>query len=302
MAKKLSDQMVKRMKTIGIKAKNEEEARKKLLEFLEKQGIEGMEEEDTDSLIEMAESFGDDEEVMDEAEKEAEELADEAEEEEEDEESEEEDENESEDDEVEEEVDDEEEKEIKKSAAKKENTKKVAAKKADVKKVAAKKTGRTRGVKLDPKNNKEDRKYFSVFHKLFPVDDYNYVWMSTNGVNIKNKGNNCNRSLILVESCTLKEIDGKEVVKCNMYFSILNHREEVLNNKDIEFENCWNGTPMIKGLTFEEVIETVEEVYDDITGLVNKVDKRLGENRKKMEDSLKKSTKKEIKSNKKSGK
>ena len=59
MVKKLSDQMVKRLKTVGIKAKNEDDAREQLLDFLNKQGIEGMEEEDTDSLIEMAESFGD---------------------------------------------------------------------------------------------------------------------------------------------------------------------------------------------------------------------------------------------------
>lgn len=291
MAKKLSDQLVKRMKTIGIKGvKTEDEARKKLLAFLEKQGIEGMEEEDTDSLIEMAESFGDEDEVMNEAEQEAEDLAEEAEDEEE--ESEEPAEDEEEEEEEEESEEDEEPEEepapkSKKTAAKKEVKK-------EEKKPAAKKR-KSSSVKLNPKKNEEDRKYFKVFSKLFPESDYNYAWLSTNGVNIKNKGKNSNRSLVLIENCTLRERDGKEVITCNLYFSILNHKEDVLKEKDIDFENCWNGSPMIKNLTFDETLETIEEVYDHIIGLVNKVDKKLGENRKKMEESLEKTTKKEVK-------
>lgn len=278
MAKKLSDQLVKRMKTIGIKGvKTEDEARKKLLDFLEKQGIEGMEEEDTDSLIEMAESFGDEDEVMNEAEQESEDLAEEAEE----------------DEEEEEEESEEDEEPEEEPAPKSKKTAKKEVKKEE-KKPAAKKR-KSSSVKLNPQKNEEDRKYFKFFHKLFPESDYNYAWLSTNGVNIKNKGKNSNRSLVLIENCTLRERDGKEVITCNLYFSILNHREEILKEKDIDFENCWNGSPMIKNLTFDETLETIEEVYDHIIGLVNKVDKKLGENRKKMEESLEKTTKKEVK-------
>ena len=301
MAKKLSDQLVKRMKTIGIKGvKTEDEARKKLLSFLEKQGIEGMEEEDTDSLIEMAESFGDEDEVMNEAEQEAEDLAEEAEEDEEEdeeEESEEEAEEPAEDDDEEEEESDESEEDEEPEEEPAPKSKKATTKKEvkkEEKKPAAKKR-KSSSVKLNPKKNEEDRKYFKVFGKLFPESDYNYAWVSTNGVNIKNKGKNSNRSLVLIENCTLREKDGKEVVTCNLYFSILNHKEDVLKEKDIDFENCWNDTPMIKNLTFDEVVETIEEVYEHITGLVNKVDKKLGENRKKMEESLEKNTKKEVK-------
>lgn len=276
MAKKLSDQMVKRMKTIGISAKTEEEARKKLLAFLEKQGIEGMEEEDTDSLIEMAESFGDEDEVVNEAEREAEDLADEAD-----------DEEEGEAEEAEEEPEEAEEKPKKTS-----KKAKVEVEKAE-KKPAAKKQNSTRGVKINPKVNAEDRKMFKVFHELFPTDKYNYCWVSNCGVNIKNKGTNSNRSLVLLENFTSKEVGGKDVTTCNLYFSILNNRENVLNDKGIEFEHCWNGTPFIKNLTVDEAIETIKEVYEDITGLVYKADKKLGENRKKMEESLKKSEKKE---------
>lgn len=293
MAKKLSDQLVKRMKTIGIKGvKTEDEARKKLLSFLEKQGIEGMEEEDTDSLIEMAESFGDEDEVMNEAEQEAEDLAEEAEEEEEEEDEEEESEEPTDDDDEEEEESDESEEDEEPAPKSKKATNKEVKK--EEKKPAAKKR-KSSSVKLNPKKNEEDRKYFKVFSKLFPESDYNYAWLSTNGVNIKNKGKNSNRSLVLIENCTLRERDGKEVITCNLYFSILNHREEILKEKDIDFENCWNGSPIIKNLTFDETLETIEEVYDHIIGLVNKVDKKLGENRKKMEESLEKTTKKEVK-------
>ena len=297
MAKKLSDQLVKRMKTIGIKGvKTEDEARKKLLSFLEKQGIEGMEEEDTDSLIEMAESFGDEDEVMNEAEQEAEDLAEEAEEEEEEEDEEEESEEPTDDDDEEEEESDESEEDEEPEEEPAPKSKKATKKevKKEEKKPAAKKR-KSSSVKLNPKKNEEDRKYFKVFSKLFPESDYNYAWLSTNGVNIKNKGKNSNRSLVLIENCTLRERDGKEVITCNLYFSILNHREEILKEKDIDFENCWNGSPMIKNLTFDETLETIEEVYDHIIGLVNKVDKKLGENRKKMEESLEKITKKETK-------
>lgn len=287
MAKKLSDQMVKRMKTVGISAKTEEEARKKLLAFLEKQGIEGMEEEDTESLVEMAESFGDDDEVVSEAEREAEDLADEAEEDEEEAE-EPSDDSEEEDEETEEAEEPEEEEKPKKTA------KKAGAEvKKEEKKPAAKKQNSTRGVKINPKLNSEDRKVFKVFNKLFPTDQYDYCWVSNCGVNIKNKGTNSNRSLVLLENFTSKEVNGKDVITCNLYFSILNNKEDVLNDKGIEFENCWNGTPLIKNLTVDEAIETIKEVYDYITGLAGKADKKLGENRKKMEESLKKSEKKE---------
>ena len=292
MAKKLSDQMVKRMKTVGISAKTEEEARKKLLAFLEKQGIEGMEEEDTDSLIEMAESFGDEDEVVNEAEQEAEDLADEAEDEEEDED--EEASEETADDDSDEEDDDEEPEEEEEKPKKTATAKKTKAevKKAE-KKPAAKKQNSTRGVKINPKVNAEDRKVFKVFHELFPTDKYNYCWVSNCGVNIKNKGTNANRSLVLLENFISKEVGGKDVITCNLYFSILNNKEDILNDKGIEFENCWNGTPFIKNITVEDAIETIKDVYEAITGLVSKADKKLGENRKKMEESLKKSEKKE---------
>ena len=79
MAKKISDAIAKQLKKLGIKnVKTEDDAREKLLAILEKNGIEGMEDEDTESLIDMAESFiEDDDEDTDDAEAEDPDLTDE---------------------------------------------------------------------------------------------------------------------------------------------------------------------------------------------------------------------------------
>ena len=328
MAKKVSDAIAKQLKKLGIKnVKTEDEAREKLLAILEKNGIEGMEDEDTESLIDMAESFiedddegtdaadaeetdSDDESEDDETEDEDEELADEAEE------DEDEDEkpakksakkqdkkpakkaakksdDEDEDDDAEEDDEDEDEKPAKKSAKKQE------AKKAD-KKPAAKKQSSSRGVKLFPQKNEDDRSYFKPLHKVFSPKEFDYAWVSTSGVNIRNNGGNSKRSLVLIENCTIKQKDGKDVVFCNLYFPILNGHTECLDEAGIDYKPCWNGAPMIKEIPMEEAIEIIEEVFDELVKLAGKIDKRLGDNRKKMEASLKKNEKKAAKPSKKS--
>ena len=318
MAKKISDQLAKQLKKLGIKnVKTEDEAREKLLAILEKNGIEGMEDEDTESLIDMAESFIEDdddedtetaeaedtEDDADDDEDEDEELADEAEE--------------------DEDEDDEDEKPAKKSAkkadkkpaksAKKskdedededdedddedEKPAKKSAKKDDkkAKKPAAKKQSSSRGVKLYPQKQEADRSYFKPLHKIFPPKEFDYAWVSTSGVNIRNNGGNSKRSLALIENCTVKQKDGKEVVTCNLYFPILNGKTECLDEAGIDYKPCWNGAPMIKEITLEEAVEIIEEVLDELVKLAGKIDKRLGDNRKKMEASLKKNEKKATK-------
>ena len=59
MATKMNAETAKRVKALGINAKDEESARTALLKILEDNGIEGMEEEETMTLIEIAESFYD---------------------------------------------------------------------------------------------------------------------------------------------------------------------------------------------------------------------------------------------------
>lgn len=83
MATKLTANVAKRVKSLGIKGTTDEEVRPKLLEILEENGIEQMDDEDITTLVEIAESFVDAEEVGDDEEAENDALAEEVEEEEE---------------------------------------------------------------------------------------------------------------------------------------------------------------------------------------------------------------------------
>lgn len=351
MATKMNAATAKRVKALKINAKNEEEAREKLLEILVENGIEGMEEEETDTLLDIAESFveddnsGDDEEQTEEEEND--ELAEEVEEEEEeekpkksakkaskkveepeeeeeedDEETEEEEEDEDEGDEFAEmdrtalkayikdnelditvkksmtdddirdliraEVGEEEEEDEKpepKSKASTKTAKKAAPKKEDKKaeKKETKPAAGKRGTKLDPKNNEDDRKAFAPLKKLFPESEYAYAWVASAGVTIKHKGKNSQRSMVLIENCS-KQADGS--IKCNLYLLTFTKQTEILDKAGIDYEPCWSGAPLIKGITLDEAIEIITDLMEHITAAVQKIDKKLGENRKKMEENL----------------
>ena len=344
MATKMNAETAKRVKALGINAKDEETAREKLLGILNDNGIEGMEDEDTATLIEIAESFVEDgasaAEVPDETESEdaeAEALADEADAEDEAEsEADAEDEAESEDEEDSETEDEDKLASMDRTALKayiKENglevkvkkswsdddirdairtaeadeeaeeeshaeeapapkaapaPKKAAEKKATTKKASKdegeKKIGK-RGLKLDPKNNEDDRKVFECLHELFPEDEYSYAWVASAGVTIKHIGKNSQRAILLIENCS-KQADGS--VKCNLYLPTFTKQTDVLDEAGVEYEKCWSGAPFIKGTTMAESIEIIKSLMTYITATVQKIDKRLGENRAKMEESLNK--------------
>lgn len=291
MAKKIDAETTARLAALGIKkVKTEDEAREKLLKLLEENDIDGMEDEPIDSLFDMVESMllgdgdtpdSDEEEEDDrsEDEREADELAEEVEDDDDEEE-------EGDDDEEDEVDDDEEEKPEKKVPAKKEVKKET---KKEDKKPATKKIGK-RGLKLDPKKNEDDRKAFKFLEKFFPKDKYEYCWIVMNGVTIKYKGSNSNRAVLSLETCSKKE-DG--TITCNAYFLTFTKSLNTFDEAGIEYSVCWNGSPCMKGVSFDELSEVLETLQPEIVKFVEKVDKRLGENRKKMEDSLKKTTKKD---------
>lgn len=324
MATKMNAETAKRVKALGINAKSEEAAREELLKILVDNGIEGMEEEDTATLIEIAESFVEEgSSVSDDDNEEPEEttedddaaaLAEEVEAE-----DSEEDtdgdiltgmdrtalkayikenslavkvkkswsdddirdairtaeasikDNETEDEEPE-----------KEDAPAPKKVEKKAVKKAESK--DEKKIGK-RGLKLDPKNNEDDRAEFEVLKELFPEDSHAYCWVASAGVTVKYKGKNTQRTMILVENCS-KQADGS--VKCNLYLPTFTKQTEVLDEAGLEYEKCWSGAPFIKGTTLAESIEIIKSLMPHITATVQKIDKRLGENRAKMEDSLNK--------------
>lgn len=359
MATKMNAATAKRVKALGINVKTEEEAREKLLAILDENGIEEMEGEDTDTLLDIAETFvddkgGDDDDSQTE-EEENDELAEEVEEEEEDEkpkkpakkaskkveepEEEEEDEDEEETEEEEEDEDEgdqfdemdrsalkayikenelditvkksmsdddireairaevgEEEEEDEKPAPKAKASTKTAEKpapKKEEKKAPAKsdkkadkkeaKPAGKRGTKLDPKNNEDDRKAFAPLKKLFPESEYAYAWVASAGVTIKHKGKNSQRSMVLIENCS-KHADGS--IKCNLYLLTFTKQTDILDKAGIDYEPCWSGAPLIKGITLDEAIEIITDLMEHIMATVQKIDKKLGENRKKMEESL----------------
>ena len=324
---KMNAEIAKRVKALGINAKTEDDAREKLLGILNENGIEGMEEEDTDTLIEIAESFveegsnsdTDDTDSTDESETSDEDaLADEVE---------------VEDAEEEDAVEDAEEDalasmdrtalkayikdngldiKVKKSwsdddireqirnaecpvaeaeaeveeESEEESAPEPAPKKAEKKeKKATEKKISKRGQKLDPKNNEEDRKAFEALHELFPEEEYLYAWVASAGVTIKHKGKNSQRAMVLIENCS-KQAD--ESIKCNLYLPTFSKQTDVLDEAGIEYEICWSGAPFMKGITMDSAVEIIKTLMPNITATVQKIDKRLGDNRAKMEESLSK--------------
>ena len=319
MAKKMDAEMAKRLKALNINAKTEDAAREKLLAILEENGIEGMEDEDTDTLIDIAESFVEPEsksESKSSDDDDAEDLASEADDEEEDEEDEPDDEPDDEEEEpapkkkvaaknvksakpakkVEpepEEDDDDDEEEESKPAPK--TAKKPAAKpvkKADKKADSSKKeTPAKRSTRLDPKNNPADRKVFDVFKKLFPEDQYEYAWI-VSGLTIKHKGVNSNRGVISVDNLSL-QADGTYVG--NLYFLNMGKHTDVLDAADVDYVICWSGAPLAKRITLDDMLEILENIHDDMVANLTKMDKKLGENRQKMEKELEKKNKENAK-------
>ena len=114
-----------------------------------------------------------------------------------------------------------------------------------------------------------------------------YAWIAA-GLTIKYKGKNSNRSIIGFENCFVKGEGKKAVMTCNVYLLLFNGKDEILEKAEIEFEKCWSGAPMLKSVESSELIEIIETLLPDMERMVKTVDKKLGDNRKKMEDNLKK--------------
>ena len=318
----LTKEQVKRLNALNVSTKSDDAARKGIIDLLAQNDVDGMDDEDMDTLLDLAESLipdagaaapaaddADAKELAQEAEEEAGEAEEETEEEEETAEG--------------DEFDDmdrtalkkyikenglevkvfkgdsdddirakiraaltapaaEEEKEPEAPATKAAPAKKATAKPAAKK--AEKAPTAKRGVKLDPQNNPDDLKVLvDAMSGIFPEDEFKYDAVKSAGVTIKHKGQNSNRALVLIENCS-RQADGS--IKCNLYFLTLTKNLEVLDNADIAYEKCWSGAPFIKGTTLAESVEMVSAVKDSLTAQVKKIDKRLGENRAKMEEGL----------------
>ena len=296
MAKKLSADLAANLNKLGIKAKTEEEAHEKLIAILEKNGIEGMEDESLTALIDMADAFLNDSEEEEEVEETEDDEVDDTEEEEDDETDSEE--VEADDDEAmdeladEVEADDAEAEEAKKEEKKEEKKAKKAEKpeKKSEKKTTEKKQRKSKnGVKLNPKTNVEDREALATLREIFPEKDYEFNWIE-GGVTIKHIGKNSKRAVLSVYDLARKD-DGTVIF--TLLFNTMTKEVEKLEELGLEYSvSNWTKQPFIKNVTPEYAKEVIGMLLETILGFVGKLDKRLGENRKKMEENLKKNEKK----------
>lgn len=272
MATKISKVNAERLKKLGITAKTEEEAKKILIERLERAGIPGMDEETIDNLIDIVGSFAELESDSEEdaapaeptpAEQQADELAKEAAEEEE----------------------AKPEPKAKKPAAKKE----AKPKKAKAVKKPSKRD--EKGIRLKPQTNPEHldllRKELS---KFFPEKEFQYVAVSQ-GISIKFGGANSHPVAIMFENVYSK--DG-QFATTNVVLNTFRSQasQDKLAEDGLDFVMTWNNLPWLKGIAWNDAMEVVKTYLDDIKSAVSTADTRLGKNREKMEADLKATGKK----------
>lgn len=314
MSTKISKVNAERLSKMGISVKTEEEAKKQLLERLEKAGIPGMEDESIDNLIDIVSSFAelDDENVETEdtkspAEEEADDLAEEAAEEEAEKEAEEaEEEAEAGDQEAEEATAEEEveapekdNKTVKADTKKKaEKAAKKTAKKSDSKKdkkadkkEADKKRKSERGDRLIPQKNPDDLDLLrKTLGELFPEPEFSYVAVSQ-GISIKYNGANSHPVAIMFENVYAKE--GK-LATTNVVLNTFRSQaqQDKLAEDGVDFVMTWNSLPWLKNIPWEDAMEIVKAHVDEIKTAVSGTDSRLGKNREKMEADLKQGGKK----------
>jgi hypothetical protein len=261
MATKISKVNAERLKKLGITAKTEEEAKKILIERLERAGIPGMDEETIDNLIDIVGSFAelesDSEEDVAPAEPEAEPEPEES----------------------------KPEPKAKKPAAKKE----AKPKKAKAVKKPSKRD--EKGIRLKPQTNPEHldllRKELS---KFFPEKEFQYVAVSQ-GISIKFGGANSHPVAIMFENVYSK--DG-QFATTNVVLNTFRSQasQDKLAEDGLDFVMTWNNLPWLKGIAWNDAMEVVKTYLDDIKSAVSTADTRLGKNREKMEADLKATGKK----------
>lgn len=291
MATKISKVNAERLKKLGITAKTEEEAKKILIERLERAGIPGMDEETIDNLIDIVGSFAELESDSEEdatpaeptpAEQQADELAKEA----------------AEEEEAAQEAEDaapaEPEAEPEESKPEPKAKKPAAKKEAKPKKAKAVKKPSKRdekGIRLKPQTNPEHldllRKELS---KFFPEKEFQYVAVSQ-GISIKFGGANSHPVAIMFENVYSK--DG-QFATTNVVLNTFRSQasQDKLAEDGLDFVMTWNNLPWLKGIAWNDAMEVVKTYLDDIKSAVSTADTRLGKNREKMEADLKATGKK----------
>ncbi len=311
---KLSKEQVKELAGVGIKGVNTvEEARKKMIEFLNENDIEDVDDDSYEDLFEMVDAmYEDSEQANDDL---ADEVEDEdSEDEDEDSDDEDEEEDEEEDDEDEDEDEEDEEPAPKKKSSSKKNVE-VEKKNDKVQKSADKKakkeTTKKEKAKAEPKVSKrlnplqseEDAKKFDALKKALGKD-FEYNFIANGGVSVKFLGKNNKKVFMSFDSPKVTK-DGEIIGR--VYMSSVRD-ENVLRDlfgEDFEIKKSWSGNMLVMGISLDELVECIKENkdgFDEVVANLSKKDEKLGKNREKMEKDLKSSNAKKaekVKSSKK---
>jgi Zn-dependent M32 family carboxypeptidase len=80
-------------------------------------------------------------------------------------------------------------------------------------------------------------------------------------------------------------------IKCNVYLPTLCKKTEVLDNANLDYSICFSGDPFLNGVILQDIVSVFEDLKDEMLGVVKKIDKKLGDNREKMEKELEKNKK-----------
>lgn len=285
---------------VTIKTKTEEEARPKLVAFLVKNEVEGIEDDPIRDLVEMAEVFVEDEPAKPTIKASKKVVAPEPEEEEEEEASEEEEEEEevTEEDELDETLEEEEEeapKPVKKGAVAAKPAPKAAAKPAvkATPKAAAEPKAASRtnlpGEKFDARNNKAHEKYLKPFLAFFPTKDFELVILKQ-GVTVRVLGKNAKTTIVNFDD--LKIVDGK--LAGNFYANRFKSADDLMEVLPEEYHDKEIGMfrmeshPSVRKVSQDELFDIFEnsEVIRVSLDRANAKDVKMGINREKLEETL----------------
>jgi len=267
---KLTTAQVKDLDGVNIKGvKTTEEARKKMIAYLKKQEIDDVEEETYEELYDMVEAIYDDtDEALDAA---TEEL----------------------DDEVDDEIDDLEDTAEKEEKANDKVQKKTetTAKKATEKKEKAKGTKKP-SKRLNPLENKEDAARYDELKKVLGAD-FEYNFIANGGVSIKYLGKNSKKVFLSFDS---PKVNKEGEVVGRVYLSSVKDEEvlQELFGEDIETKKSWSGNILVIGMSISELASSLKsnkKAFDNVISNLTKKDEKLGKNRAKMEEDLKKENK-----------
>ena len=278
----LTKDQIKSLAKVGItKVETQEVASEKMIAFLKKQEITGVEDDGFDSLLEMVEAMyegsedGNDklaeEVVADEKKSSKKKVA---------------------------VIEEEKEEEIEEKPKKKSSLpakKEAAPIKKEAKKDAVKKVSK----RLDPLNNEEDAAKFEPLKKALGAK-FEYNFIVNGGITAKYLGKNVKKNFLSIDSP--KVVDGEIVGR--VYLSSIRDEKKLrkLFGDDFEIKKSWSNNLLVVDVPLKElisIIKTKKEEFQEIVDSLFKKDEKLGKSRQKMEDDLKKGNSKKVEAIKK---